>query len=151
MPPPSPSMLPRSTISPVARSGIGCFLQLSVEPINGVPTITQGEAEARERASAAGRLGQIQAGQLGALLEARAVTVIASGEQVNGADTLRGRAVWLLIFAFMPRDQQTMPPVTGGGTLAWRTYALVDAHSGASLVSCTSPALGDRLPISPTH
>lgn len=142
---------PRSTAIPATSGGIGCFLQLSVAPVTGTPTIKQAEAEARERALAATSPGRTLAGQLGALLEARTVTVIASGQQANGADALHGRDIWLLIFAFTPRDQPATLPAMGGETFAWRTYAIVDASTGTPLASCTSPLPGNRSPASPTH
>lgn len=139
-PAPSPSPPPpRSTASPTASGGVGCFSQLDVAPATGTPAITQAEAGARERALAATSPVGPQGEQPGALLEARAVTVIASGLRANGADALRGRDVWVLVFAFTPRDQPATLPVVGGETFAWRTYAIVDADTGTPLASCTSP------------
>lgn len=82
--------------------------------------------------------GRSQNGDLGELVESRLVTVLASGERSNGQDTLRGQTVWLLTFAFTPRDQPTVPVRSGMTTVVWRTYSLVSAQTGAPLSSCTT-------------
>lgn len=105
---------------------LGCFLQTTVTLTTGSPQITQSEAERRERTNyATSRMP----GQLGELIRAQSVVVNSSGN-----DQVRGRDVWLLVFAWIPpADQpQTLPP-----GLQYRTYAFVDSHTGQPMSSCT--------------
>lgn len=146
-PAPSPMPPPRPTASADA-GGIGCFQRLIVAPAAGVPAISQAAAEAKERASRR-TPGQLQQGQLGELLEARFVTVIASGQRSNGQDALQGQAVWLLVFAFTPQGQPATLPATGSEQLQWRSYALIDAQAELPLADCTSPLPASGVPTSP--
>ncbi len=147
-PTPAPSSTPPRPTAPADAGGIGCFQRLSVAPATGVPPIGQAEAEARERA-ARDTPGQRQQGQLAELLEARLVTVLASGQQANGQDALRGRTIWLLAFAFTPQGQPSALPATDGAQLRWRSYALIDAQAGLPLADCTSPLPVSNVPTSP--
>lgn len=123
-----------------ASAGIGCFLDLQVKPATAVPSVTQAEAEARARTSASGQI----LGQPGALLDARPVTVIASGLRHDDRDPLAGQEVWLLHFAFIPVREPQELPVTGGQRLRWQYYAVVDAGTGMPVEGCASP-----LPVDP--
>jgi hypothetical protein len=119
-------------------TGIGCFGTLRVMPATATPITTQTEAEASARTFASSPSAQTL-GQPGALLEARAVTVIASGERSGDRDSLAGQNVWLLHFAFSPIREPQDLPVTGGQPLRWQHYAIVDAQTGVTVVNCSAP------------
>lgn len=129
---------PSVASAPLASAGIGCFLDLRVAPATATPTVTQVQAETSARAYVASPGGQTP-GQPGALLDARVVTVVASGLRHGDRDPLAGRDVWLLHFAFSPAHGAQDLPVTGGQPLRWQHYALVEAQTGLAVTSCSSP------------
>jgi hypothetical protein len=124
--------------APLVSAGIGCFLDLRVSPATATPTVTKVQAETSARQYAVSPGGQTL-GQPGALLDARVVTVVASGLRQNDRDSLAGQDVWLLHFAFSPAHGSQDLPVTGGQSLRWQHYAIVDAQTRMAVESCSSP------------
>jgi len=126
---------PAVSASP-APAGIGCFLDLRVAPATAAPTVTKVQAETSARKYAVSPGGRAL-GQPDALLEARVVTVVASGLRHDDRDPLAGQDVWLLHFAFIPAQGSQSLPVIAGQQPRWQHYAIVDAQTGMAVTSCS--------------
>lgn len=123
-----------TTLSPSAVPRLGCFSGVSVEPAQGVPRTGEAEAERVARDSfVRSPLPSFNPGQVGALLEAGFVRVVAAPAERSAE--LQGKAAWLLEFDLQQPTGRPTPPSLPG--LAARAFALVDAGSGLLLQSCS--------------
>lgn len=117
-PEPSGSVpVPATSAPPIGQ--LACF-RINAVPATTAPRFAQAEAEARARAAYAADRTPV-----GALIEARYVTVTATerGSKTGGRDPVLGRDVWLLGFA--------------GPGAGQRNYLLLDGQTGAWLQGCT--------------
>lgn len=127
----SPTAAPPTAPPTPVGDAVPCMPGLRVVPAAGTPGVTAAEAEAQVRARF-NPANDPQRGQLGALLEARHVTVAASSREWEA-----GQGRWMLTFAFLPpAPQPSQFPIPG---TAWRTIAFADTVSGFSLNSCSGP------------